>query len=158
MEPTTPEPYDPDVDLLHPVPSRPAWRAEVPVVGVVAVGGALGATARYGAAVLWSTPDGAFPWTTFAVNVVGCAAIGVLMVLVSELWFVHRLVRPFLGTGVLGGFTTFSTYAADLHQLIEEGRSLVAFGYLVLTLVSALSAVWAAAWTTRRLFAGSAAR
>ncbi|WP_261988702.1 fluoride efflux transporter FluC, partial [Streptomyces sp. wa22] len=55
-----------------------------------------------------------FPWAVFAVNVTGCALIGVLMVLLAERGTVtHPLVRPFLGVGVLGGFTTFSTYAAS---------------------------------------------
>lgn len=114
-------------------------------LAAVAVGGGIGAAARYGVAVAW---PGALPWTTLAVNAVGCAAIGVLMVCTESS---HRLVRPFLGTGVLGGFTTFSAYALDVHGLAEDGRLAVAALYLALTPLTALAAVWAATALTRRL-------
>ncbi|KUJ70528.1 hypothetical protein ACZ90_03710 [Streptomyces albus subsp. albus] len=125
-----------------------------PVVGVVSVGGGLGAAARYGASLLWPTPAGAFPWTTLSVNVVGCAVIGVFMVVISDVWAAHRLVRPFFGTGVLGGFTTFSTYAVDIRRLGTGGHLGSALAYLVLTLLAALAAVTVAAALTRRVVAG----
>lgn len=122
-------------------PPRPApWHGQAPVVAVVAVGGGIGAAARYGAALFWPTGTTGFPWTTFWVNVVGCFVIGLLMVAVTEVWTVHRLVRPFLGTGVLGGFTTFSTYAVDIQRLIEEGHPTTALAYLAATLLAALLA------------------
>ncbi|MFF8289642.1 fluoride efflux transporter CrcB [Streptomyces sp. NPDC016309] len=127
-----------------------AWRAQAPVVAVVSLGGVLGASARYGAMLLWPVPVGGFPWTTFAINVVGCALIGVLMAVVGEARAAHRLVRPFLGTGVLGGFTTFSTYAVDVHDLVEGGRAGAGLVYLGLTPVVALAAVATTAWLTRR--------
>ncbi|WP_435858547.1 fluoride efflux transporter CrcB [Streptomyces pathocidini] len=141
---------DPDVDL-----HVPADRAEAgphrlrQVLAVVAAGGAIGAVARYGATLAWPTPQGAFPWAVFAVNVVGCALIGVLMVLVSERGAGHPLVRPFLGTGVLGGFTTFSTYAVDLVGLLERDAFVTAVAYAAGTLAAALAAVWGAAAVTR---------
>ncbi|OMI34143.1 FluC/FEX family fluoride channel, partial [Streptomyces sparsogenes] len=67
-------------------PGRGAWRGQGPVVCAVAVGGGAGAAARYGASLLWPTPTGAFPWTTFMVNAVGCAVIGVFLVLITEVW------------------------------------------------------------------------
>ncbi|MFJ1613802.1 fluoride efflux transporter CrcB [Streptomyces sp. NPDC088846] len=124
-----------------------------PVVAVIALGGALGACARYGAALIWPTAPGGFPWTTLIVNVVGCAVIGVFMVVISEVWAAHRLVRPFFGTGVLGGFTTFSTYAVDIQRLVEGDRARTGLGYLGLTLCAALAAVWSAVWATRRVLA-----
>ncbi|MGW2325145.1 fluoride efflux transporter FluC [Streptomyces sp. NPDC001700] len=132
-------------------PRRGAWRGQGPVVCVVAVGGAIGASARYGAALLWPTPTGAFPWTTLLVNVVGCALIGVLLALIGEVWAAHRLVRPFLGTGVLGGFTTFSTYAVDFRQLVVDGHAATGAAYLVVTLLAAMAAVWGAVAGTRRV-------
>ncbi|MEV0041340.1 fluoride efflux transporter CrcB [Streptomyces sp. NPDC056909] len=143
----------PDVDLS--VPGRRPARARVPwpVVGVVALGAMCGAAARYGASLIWPTAVGAFPWTTFGVNVSGCALIGVLMVVITEAWTAHRLVRPFLGTGVLGGFTTFSTYAVDIERLVDAGRVRTGMAYLGLTLLAALAAVWAAVWVTRRVVA-----
>ncbi|MFF8805917.1 fluoride efflux transporter CrcB [Streptomyces omiyaensis] len=124
------------------------------VVGAVAAGGALGATARYAASLLWPTPDGGFPWTTLWVNGAGCAVIGVFMVIVTDVWAAPPLVRPFFGTGVLGGFTTFSTYVTDVQQLADGGRPLRALAYLAGTLLVALAAVWSAAWLTRRIVAG----
>ncbi|MFE5186087.1 fluoride efflux transporter CrcB [Streptomyces sp. NPDC056628] len=131
-------------------PRPPAWRAQAPVVAVVAVGGALGATARYAAALGWSTEPGAFPWATFWVNVTGCALIGVFMVLITERWPAHRLLRPFFGTGVLGGFTTFSTYAVDIRTLVGDGHPRTALAYLAATLAAALTAVWLASTLTRQ--------
>ncbi|MFD7413136.1 fluoride efflux transporter CrcB [Kitasatospora purpeofusca] len=129
----------------------PVLRGQGPAVAVVAVGGALGAVARYGAGLLWPTGPSAFPWTTLLVNVVGCAVIGVFLVVITEGRPAHPLVRPFFGTGVLGGFTTFSTYAVDFRRLVAEGRPGPAAGYLALTLLAALAAVWAAAAATRVL-------
>lgn len=113
---------------------------------------------RYGAGLLWPTAVGAFPWTTFLINTVGCALIGVLLVVIADLAAPHRLLRPFLGTGVLGGFTTFSTYAVDVRRLVDDGRTAVALAYLAGTLVAALAAVWAAAAVTRRCLRGRPAR
>lgn len=125
-----------------------------PVVAVVAVGGAIGASARYGAALLWPTAPGTFPTTTLLVNVIGCAVMGAFMVVLTELRTPHPLLRPFFGTGVLGGFTTFSTYAVDIERLVEDGHVGTGLAYLGLTLLAALAAVWSAAWATRRMVVG----
>lgn len=145
------EPTDPDVDLPVPTQQRELVSGRVPVVAMVAVGGGLGAAARYGASLVWPTPPGVFPWTTLWVNALGCAVIGVFLVLVTEVWAAHRLLRPFFGTGVLGGFTTFSNYAIDIQYLIQVGRAATGLAYLALTLLVALAAVWIAAAATRRL-------
>lgn len=113
---------------------RSAWD----VFAVVAAGGSLGAAARYGVGLAWPHPAGGFPWATLLINIVGCAAIGVLAGLAPR----HRLARPFLGTGVLGGFTTFSTYAVDARTLLDAGRPAAAAAYVAGTLVAALAAVW----------------
>lgn len=142
------EAIDPDVDL-----HVPAQRAEPQrrVLAAVAAGGAVGASARYGVSLLWPAGPGAFPWATLGVNAVGCALIGVLMVLISEGGrTAHPMVRPFVGVGVLGGFTTFSTYAVDFSRLLDEGEAGTALAYAGLTVVAALGAVWAAAAVTRR--------
>ncbi|MFE9118479.1 fluoride efflux transporter CrcB [Streptomyces sp. NPDC007172] len=145
------EPTDPDIDLAVPAQRRDVARGLGPVVAVVALGGAIGACARYGASLLWTTPAGSLPWTTLLVNASGCAVIGVLMVVITEVLPAHRLVRPFFGTGVLGGFTTFSTYAVDIQKLLSAGRPLTACAYLALTLFAALAAVASAVWLTRRV-------
>ncbi|AKJ14921.1 chromosome condensation protein CrcB [Streptomyces incarnatus] len=140
---------------VRPAPRRRSeWRAQTPVVAVVALGGALGACARYGLALAWPTPPGGFPWATFCTNVIGCAVIGVFMVLLTDVWAAHRLVRPFFGTGVLGGFTTFSTYAVDIRRLVDAGRPGLGFAYLAATLCGALAAVWLASVAARRVLIG----
>ncbi|MET9799668.1 fluoride efflux transporter CrcB [Streptomyces sp. NPDC006368] len=120
-------------------------------VGAVAVGGALGAAARYGVSLLWPAAPGAFPWATLWINAVGCAVIGAFLVVITEGGApAHPLVRPFFGTGVLGGFTTFSTYAVDVERLVARHEPATALAYLWATVVVALGAVWSAAWVTRR--------
>ncbi|CAL9374342.1 FluC/FEX family fluoride channel [Streptomyces griseomycini] len=134
--------------------ARPARRTQAPVVAVVALGGGAGAAARYAASLGWPAPAGGFPWTILWVNVVGCAAIGVLMVVITEVRAAHPLVRPFLGTGVLGGFTTFSTYAVDVRDLLVGGHAGAGLGYLAATPLAALAAVWTAASAARRALRG----
>jgi fluoride exporter len=143
------EPIDPDIDLRIPARRRELARSHGAVLAVVALGGGLGAVARYGLAELWPTPPGTFPWATFVVNTVGCLLIGVLMVLITDIWSAHRLVRPFLGVGVLGGFTTFSTYAVEVRALLRPGAVPIAFAYLAGTVVAALLAVILGVWATR---------
>jgi CrcB protein len=111
------------------------------VFAVIAVGGGIGAVARYGVSVAFPQPPRDFPWPILLINTVGCALIGVLMVVITEVVTPHRYVRPFLGVGVLGGFTTFSTYAVDAVRLANAGRPAVALAYLVATPLAALAAV-----------------
>ena len=117
----------------------------------VAVGGALGALARYGIGLLMPHPSGVFPWATFLINVLGGFLIGVLIVTVTERGRTHPLARPFFVTGILGGFTTFSTYAVDAQQLIAAGRVGVAGAYLAGTLVAAVGATWVGLALARRV-------
>lgn len=121
----------------------------------VAIGGATGALLRFSAGLLWPTADGSFPATTLGVNVVGCLAIGALMAVLAERAG-HRLLRPFLGTGVLGGFTTFSTYCLDIANLTRAGRPVVALSYLAATAVGAVAATAIALLATRRVRAPTA--
>ena len=141
------EPVDPDVGRRVPGADQPA------VVAAVAVGGALGALARYGAGVALPTSAGGFPWTTLGVNVVGCALLGLLLVLVTDLWDAHRLLRPLLGTGVLGGFTTFSSWSVDVRRLIADGHPALGLADLAVTLALTLAAVTVAVRLTRRVVA-----
>jgi CrcB protein len=124
---------------------------DAPVLAVIAAGGAIGATVRYAIALAWPAGAGGFPAAILAINILGCALIGVLMVLITDVWSSQRLLRPFLGTGVLGGFTTFSTYAVDIQRLAAGAHLDIALLYLAVTPIGALLAVWAAATATRRL-------
>ncbi|WP_204043588.1 FluC/FEX family fluoride channel [Acrocarpospora phusangensis] len=136
------EPIDPDIDLHVPAERAELSPSPYPVLAAIAAGGVLGALARYGVATAIPHPPGGFPWSTFLVNVSGCLLIGILMVLVTEVW-TGRLLRPFLGVGVLGGYTTFSTYVLDIHQAMTAGSAHVALAYLAGTLVAAVLAAWA---------------
>jgi fluoride exporter len=147
------DPIDPDIDLHVPAQRRELAGTHGWVLAVIALGGGLGAVARYGVGRLWPTPASGFPWATFAVNATGCLLIGVLMVLLHEVWAAHPLLRPFLGVGVLGGFTTFSTYAEEVRALLRPGSAAVGLCYLAGTVLVALLAVLAGMRLTRALTA-----
>ncbi|HEU4421319.1 MAG TPA: fluoride efflux transporter CrcB [Pilimelia sp.] len=146
------EAADSDVDLRVGARRWELRHAPWAVLGTVSVGGALGALARYGLSVALPHRPGSFPWATFVTNVTGCLLIGVLMVLIIEVWAAHRLLRPFLGTGVLGGYTTFSTYTVEVQQLVSVGAARTALLYLAATLAAALAAVYAGVTLARLTF------
>jgi fluoride exporter len=127
-------------------------RADPAAVAAVALGGAAGAGARFGLGVVWPDPVGSgFPWTTFAVNVTGCLAIGVLLAALEASAASPVLVRPLLGTGFLGGYTTLSTYADQTRALLAAGRWVLAAVYLLGTLVAAVVAVGLGRAAVRRI-------
>lgn len=117
--------------------------SDVRALAVAAAGGALGAMARYAVDL---TADGfgvALPWATLTINVVGCVLMGVLVSFVLAHPARHLLWRPFLGAGVLGGFTTFSAFAGDAVRLADEGAWIASAAYVVVTLAGGLLALWA---------------
>lgn len=144
------QPIDPDVDLRVPAARDELRIRRWPVLSVIAAGGMLGSLARYGLQSAFPHAPTGFPWATFAINVVGCLLIGALMVLVTEVWTNRPLLRPFVGVGILGGFTTFSTYVVDTRQAIAAGVVGTGLLYLAGTLVAALTAVWLGTAMTRR--------
>jgi CrcB protein len=117
-------------------------RARTPVVAAVAVGGALGASIRYEIGVSVHAPPDAFPWPTFWINVSGSFLLGMLLTLVLERWPPTRYVRPFLGIGVLGAYTTFSTYSVETDLLLRDGHVAVGLLYAVASLVAGGIAVY----------------
>lgn len=125
------------------------------VLAVVACGGALGSLARWGLALLW--PTGA---AVLAVNLLGCLAIGVLAGTVPA---ASRRLRPFLGAGVLGGFTTLSAFALHTRDLLAAGHPGRAAAYAVAVLLGTTVAVHAGSLlghlaTRRRTPGGTGAR
>lgn len=123
------------------------------IVAVVAVGGAVGALARWGLEHAGVVADGRLPWMTLAVNVVGSALLGVLVV-AAELRRWPAWTQPALGTGFLGGFTTFSTYVVQVTVLGHGGQTSTALMYAVLTPVLCLVAAASAGAATRLLLHG----
>jgi fluoride exporter len=105
---------------------------------LVAVGGAVGSVMRYGVGkVMGPAADNAVPWHTFAVNVTGAFVIGLLLVLAARQgwpgWW-----RPLLAVGVLGGYTTFSTFSLEVVELALRGQAGLAAGYAVGSVVLGL--------------------
>jgi CrcB protein len=147
----SPAPMDADVDLHVPAEEAELRPSPVPVLAAISAGGVFGALARYGLATAWPHPASGFAWSTFVINVTGCLLIGVLMVIVTDVVPHRRLVRPFLGVGVLGGYTTFSTYIVDIHKAATAGAPWTALAYLAGTLIAALFAVWTGSSVTSLL-------
>jgi CrcB protein len=142
-------PVDPDIDLHVPMHHREGARTSGMVLAVIALGGMLGALTRYGVTVAIPYMPGSFPSATFLINVSGCFLSAVLMVLITERYHAHPLLRPFLGVGVLGGFTTFSTYAEEVRALLNSHRTITGLGYLAGTVAGAIIAVWLGIRLTR---------
>ncbi len=109
---------------------------------ILFAGGGLGAVLRFGLA-LWidARMTSSFPWGIWVVNLSGCFAIGLAVTLADE----HRLLTPtlrlFLVAGVLGGFTTFSTFSLEAWQLVEDGLAGLALAYVAASLIGCLAAV-----------------
>lgn len=142
-------PADSDVDLSVPRQRLELRRAPLAVLSVISAGAAIGALTRYGLGSAFPSAADAFPWTTFAINTAGCLLIGALMVLVTDVWVGRRLIRPFLGVGVLGGFTTFSTYVVEIQRLVEVRAAGTALAYLAATILAALAATFCGITLTR---------
>ena len=145
-------PTDPDVDLHDP---KQRGELSAALLAVIAAGGVVGALSRYGLAELLPHAPGTWPLATWLTNVSGCLLIGVLMVLVTEVWPDQRYLRPFVGVGVLGGYTTFSTAMVDVRSLVSAGRPGVGLLYLGGTLLAAVLATAAGWFATRAVVARS---
>ncbi|GEM_PF-150656 len=111
---------------------------------IVAVGGAIGTLGRAGFAALASVWLGSgFPWSTLAVNVIGSFVFGAIVGWSRGQGAIHPAIEPALLIGLLGGFTTYSSYAFQSVEILEGGRPFVALAYIIATNVAALMAVWA---------------
>jgi fluoride exporter len=115
---------------------------DVQLLAVVSAGGVLGALARYGLQRGFPHASSAFGWATFGINVAGSLLIGIVVAVAAQSRRAPRLTRPFLVTGVLGGFTTFSTYVVDVQQALVAGAPRTALLYGAVTVVAALAAAW----------------
>src|SRR5262249_31603918 len=110
-------------------------------LAAVAVGGGIGSVARYLLAAAFPAGHG-FPWAIFAVNVSGCFCLGVLMVYLLEVWPPRRFLRPLLAVGLIGGYTTYSTYAGGVMTLLTGHAPALADAYSLTSILAALAAVW----------------
>jgi CrcB protein len=125
------------------------------VWGLVLLGGGLGAVARYGVG-LWvhslnSGTATSFPWATLAVNVVGSLLIGVVLVVADERGAIGTPLRAFLAVGILGGFTTFSSFSVETLRLWERGAQGLAMANVGASMLVCLVAVWLGTVVARQL-------
>lgn len=142
---------DSDVDLTDPAQAAETTPREWDVLVAVGLGGVVGTQARYWVGRGLPHSSTSFPWSTTLINASGCLAIGVLMAVLLSRVSPPRLARPFLGVGVLGGYTTFSTFAGDVVGLTVRHRPGLATAYLAVTVVSCAAAVWIGTASTRRV-------
>mgnify|MGYP002654775532 CR=1 FL=1 len=133
------------------MPPYPSCVINPRVLAWIALGGILGSLARFVVSYAWNPdPMGGFPTGTVVINVIGCLLIGMVVpVLAGHPREEH--LRPFIVTGVLGGFTTFSAFALEVGVMLDEGRLGLAGVYLGVTLVIGLLAVPLGVRITRRL-------
>lgn len=138
-----PLPHDPDLDVDEDARGRPLPVHLTPFfLGLVAIGGALGSLSRYGVEQLLGTTNG-LPVGTLTVNIVGAFALGVLLewLAVRGSGASHRRAdRLLIGTGFLGGFTTYSAFAFETDGLLRDGRAGLAVAYALTTVVVGLLA------------------
>lgn len=135
----------PGAELPPPTPGAAALRSgatraiDLPVLAAIAAGGGVGTVARHAVDLAVDDPSGVFPWATFAVNATGSFALGLALIVLLERFPRHRHLLPFLATGVLGSFTTYSTFAVQTDLLVRDGRPVVALAYAVSSLGAGLA-------------------
>ena len=110
----------------------------------VGIGGAIGAVCRYLLGQMIPKMGSGFPLGTFAVNVIGCFAIGLIVAMVGKHSDIDPRLVLFLQTGICGGFTTFSTFSLETLALIEEGCFAVGVLYIALSVLLGLLSLLAA--------------
>ena len=122
------------------------------LVVAIAFGGAIGAVARhYTAGQVMRLSGGGFPWGTVAVNVLGSFLMGALVELMALKWSPSQELRAFLTVGILGAFTTFSTFSLDVALLSQRGAPLAALAYVVISVLAAIGAFLAGLFLLRQV-------
>ena len=147
-------PDDPAAPTIAPRPRGPRRvvnRAQPGVLFAIALGGMLGASARFELNQALPTAAGGFPWATFWENISGSFVLGVLLVLILERFPPTRYLRPFLATGVLGAYTTMSTYAVETALLLKDRHFAIAIVYGLGSLAAGLAAAYGGIVFGRRM-------
>lgn len=120
---------------------------------LVAIGGAIGSVGRYLVGLSATRLAGPnFPWGTLTVNVVGAFAIGLLVEMVARRFDASNEMRAFIVTGILGGFTTWSSFTLDTMVLFERGEVGLSALYLLASLLVSFAAIFAGLALGRALF------
>ena len=119
-------------------------------LAAIFAGGFAGAVARAELAAALSAGAGEWPWATFAVNIVGAFLLGYAVTRLQERLPLSAYRRPFLGTGVCGALTTFSTMQLEILRMLDAGRAGLAIGYAAASLLAGFGAVLVATNGVRR--------
>ena len=114
------------------------------------MGGVLGSWVRWGLAAAFPVAAGTFPWTTFGINVVGAALLGIVLVALLDGSVPRTHLHALIGTGLLGTFTTFSTWMVESVELARTGHAAVAVAYVAVSLVVGVAAILLTMDLTRR--------
>lgn len=144
-----PTPKAPAVVVLTGAMPRRDDRPRPSVLAAIAVGGALGGVARYEISLAHPSTPGGFPWATWAINISGAFVLAVIVTLVVERWPPTRHLRPFLGAGFCGGYTTWSTAMTDTVLLVRDHHTRIAVAYLAASLAAGLAATVGGIWLAR---------
>ncbi len=131
--------------------STVASRIPRDVVAVIAIGGALGAPARYEVSQLIHVANDSFPWATLVTNLSGAFVLGLFLTFTFERLPPTRYLRPFFAIGFLGAFTTFSTMAVETVTLAKDGYVVLGVGYLIVSIAAGLVVTYLGIAIARRL-------
>ncbi len=112
------------------------------VIAAIAVGGFIGSLGRYELGLAWVAPPGRVPWATFTVNTSGAFLLGLILTILVDRIRPPRWARPLLCVGVLGGWTTMSTFAVEADLLVRGGYVGTAIVYVAVTVVAGLTVTW----------------
>lgn len=124
--------------------------AQLTVLVVIALGGALGSLARYGISRWIPVAKDTFPWATFWTNISGAFVLGVFAAVMIERFPARRYPRPFFAIGFLGAFTTFSTMAVETVTLVKDGHAVLGIGYSGISVAAGLAVAYAGVVAGRR--------
>jgi len=123
------------------------------VVAAVALGGAIGSVARYFVSTIQSPTWTGFPYAIFLVNVSGGFVMGVLVELMALKFSVSTEIRAFLTTGIMGGYTTFSTFSLESAALIQRQAYVMATSYVIGSALLSILALFCGLWIVRSIYA-----
>ena len=119
----------------------------------VGVGGGLGALARYYIAGAIQSAVTTFPWGIFVVNISGGLMMGLIVEASALKLNLSPELRAFLTVGILGGYTTFSTFSLDSALMLQKGQYIAAAGYMIGSVVLSILALFAGLWIVRSIYA-----
>lgn len=120
---------------------------------LVAMGGAIGATLRYGTGMLIAKPQMLFPWPTWWINIIGCLCAGIFFAFSQKYSFLQTEARLFLMVGILGGFTTFSSFGLETFQLLKQGAVTIALSYVISSVIVGVFMLGVGFYLTQLAFA-----